>query len=246
MTSRAADLSDAIAQAGRILVGHGLLDAFGHVSARLPGSTDRFLMSRSLAPALVTANDILELDRDGNCPAAPQARLFLERFLHAAIYRARPDVEAIVHSHSPEVVAFTVVPGATLRPICHVCGFLADTPAPFDAASVAGDGSDLLIRDMALGAALASHLGQAAVVPMRAHGFTTVGTSIAEATFRAIYTARNCRIELDARKLGEPTWLSRAEAAACETTTRGQADRAWEVWRRELAVELQGAAHEGN
>lgn len=237
-----ADLRRDIASASRILAGLGVVDAFGHVSARVPGTEDGFLMPRSMAPAMVAPSDVVELDREAECAADRSARLFLERFLHAAIYRARPDVDAIVHSHSADVVPFTVVRGIGLRPICHVCGFLDKAPEPFDPAASVGDGSDLLIRTMALGDALARHLGGAAVVPMRAHGFTAVGSSIQEATFRAAYTARNCRIELDARTLGQPTWLTAAEAAACDATTRGQAARAWNVWVRDHAPDWGGQA----
>jgi ribulose-5-phosphate 4-epimerase/fuculose-1-phosphate aldolase len=222
-----------IAEASRILARLELLDAFGHVSARRPDRPDRFLMSRSLAPALVSPEDIGELDYDGTCTNDPAARVFLERFIHAEIYRRRPDVMAIVHSHSPDVVPYTVVPSAGLRPICHVCGFLQGSPEPFDIRGHAGDDSDLLIRNSQLGRALAAHLGEASVVLMRGHGFTTVGASVPQATFRAVYTARNCRIDAIARGLGPPVYLTSAEAAACESTTGGQVDRAWDLWLRQ-------------
>lgn len=220
-----------IADASRILAGLGILDAFGHVSVRSPRRADRFLMSRSLAPALVGPGDIIELDLDGNCVSDPAARPFLERFIHAELYRLRADVGAVVHSHSPDVLPFTVVPTARMRPICHICGFLAGTPAPFDVADHAGPGTDLLIRESATGAALARHLADKAVVPMRGHGFTAVGETIEQATFRAVYTARNCRIEREARMLGEPLFLTDEEAAACDATTNGQIGRAWALWR---------------
>jgi HCOMODA/2-hydroxy-3-carboxy-muconic semialdehyde decarboxylase len=225
-----------LADASRILAALGVLDAFGHVSARSPGDSGRFLMSRSMAPALVTPTDVVEVDLDGNCRDDPAARLFLERFIHAEIYRRRADVTAIVHSHSPEVLPFTIVPAARVRPVCHICGFLDGTPAPFDIADHAGPGTDLLIRDTRLGAALADHLGEASVVLMRGHGFTAVGQGAPQATFRAAYTARNCQIDLSSRVLGQPVYLTAAEAAACERTTNGQIDRAWSLWRRDLTL----------
>jgi len=223
-----------LADASQILAALGVLDAFGHVSARSPLDSGRFLMSRSMAPALVTPTDVVEIDLDGTCPDDPAARLFLERFIHAEIYRSRPDVAAIVHSHSPDVLPFTVVPAMRVRPVCHICGFLDGTPAPFDVADHAGPGTDLLIGDPRLGAALANHLGEATVVLMRGHGFTAVGLGVPQATFRATYTARNCQIDLSSRVLGQPIYLTEAEAAACERATNSQIDRAWSLWRRDL------------
>ena len=228
----AATLQAELADASRILAALGVNDAFGHVSARDPERADRFLMPRSMAPALVTPADVVQLDLHGETTGGGGGRLFLERFIHAEIYRVRPDVRAVVHSHSADVVPFTVVRGVRVRPICHVCGFLADTREPFEIADHAGPSSNLLVSDGRLGRALAQHLGAAAVVLMRGHGFTAVGDSVATATFRAFYTAKNCQIERAARMLGEPVFLSEGEARACEESTNAQAGRAWELWRR--------------
>lgn len=224
-----------ISDASRILAANGILDAFGHVSRRYPEQSDRFLISRSLAPAQVTAADILTLDFDGEPIEAAGARLFLERFLHGEIYRIRPDVQAIVHSHAPAVLPFTVVPTVRARPICHMCGFLYGIPATFDVADHAGEGSDLLIRSSELGKALANHIGQAAVVLMRGHGYTAVGASIEQVTYRAIYTSKNCEIQSAALSLGNPVYISAAEAVACERAANSQVDRAWNLWKNDLA-----------
>ena len=229
------DARQEIADASRILAKQGLLDAFGHVSRRHPQRADRFLIPRSLAPAMVTPEDVLELDLDGVAVSQPTARVFLERFIHAEIYRRRQDVQAVVHSHSMAVLPFTVVPSVRVRAICHVCGYLHGTPVPFDIADHLGQTSDLLIRDQALGAALASHLGAASIVLMRGHGFTAVGDGVPQATFRAIHTARNCEVQRAAMALGEPIYLSEAEARACDATTTGQLDRAWNLWRHECS-----------
>ena len=223
----------AVVDASRILAGEGLLDAFGHVSARSPDRPDRFLLSRSLAPALVTAEDIVEHDLDGRAVDKLDARLFLERFIHGEIYRRRPDVQAVVHSHSIAVLPFTVVPDVPVRPIFHMCGHLRDTPRPFDVADHAGPASDLLIRNPGLGVALAEHLGQAAVVLMRGHGFTAVGDGVPQATYRAIYTARNCEVQQAAMRLGDPVFLSEGETRSCELAVSGQVDRAWTLWQRD-------------
>lgn len=223
-----------ISQASRILAGQGVLDAFGHVSCRSPENPERFLISRSMAPALVTPEDVVELALAGD-PVAPDAPpLFLERFIHGELYRLRPEVHSVVHSHALPVMPFAAVPGAVLRPVSHMCGFLHDSPATFDVADHAGPSSNLLITSRDLGRKLAEHLGSANVVLMRSHGFTCVGGDVPQAVYRAIYTMKNCEIALSARQLGEPVYLSAGEAAACERTIAGQIDRAWNLWISEL------------
>lgn len=219
-----------VAQASRILFGLGVVDAFGHVSRRHPDHADRFLLSRSMAPGLVTPDDVIEHGLDGEPVSPSAAPVFLERYIHAAIYRARPDVGAVAHSHAPSVLPFTVV-DEPVRPLSHICGFLHGTGRPFDVADEVGDGSDLLIRNLALGVAFARHLGTANVALMRGHGFTAVGGDIAQAVFRAAYTSSHCETQMAAIRLGAPRYLSEAEALACDTATRGQAGRAWDLWR---------------
>jgi ribulose-5-phosphate 4-epimerase/fuculose-1-phosphate aldolase len=227
-----------IVQASQILFANGVVDAFGHVSQRNPDRPQTFLMSRSKAPALVSLDDVLEVDLGGEPLCEPGARLFLERFIHTEIYRRHPDVNAVVHSHAVAVLPFTVVASVPLRPVSHMCGFLRGLKAPFDIAKCAGDGSDLLIRSPELGRALAEHLDEAKVALMRGHGFTTVGGSIQEAVFNAVYTQFNARVLLDALRLGTPHYLSAAEAQACETTTLTQASRAWDLWVRRSAPDV--------
>ena len=219
-----------VVQASRILAGEGLLDAFGHVSARSPERADRFLLSRSLAPATVTDADLVEHDLDGAAVDGSTRPLFLERFIHAEIYRRRPDVHSVVHSHSIAVLAFALVADVAVRPIFHMCGHLHGTPTPFDVADHAGPASNLLISDAALGAALADHLGDATTVLMRGHGFTAVGGTVPQATFHAVYTARNCEVQQAAMRLGTPVFLSDEEALACRRTVTATVGRAWDLW----------------
>lgn len=219
-----------VSQGSRILAMYGILDAFGHVSCRSPERQDRFFISRNLAPALVTPDDVLELDLDGVPVDDPGARVFLERFIHSEIYRARPDVTAVVHSHASAVVPFTIVPGQAVRPVCHVCGFLHNVGAPFDVSKAAGKPTDLLISNIELARKFAHHLGAGSVALMRAHGFTAVGGSIPQVIYRTIYTVRNCEITLSAKLLGEVEYLTSEEAAQCELTMQTQADRAWTLW----------------
>ena len=223
-------LLDDLVAANHILFDQGVVDGFGHVSARHDKDPSRFLLSRSMAPALVAAADIMEYDLDGT-PADPGGRaVYLERFIHGEIYRQRPDVMSVVHSHSPAVIPFGVshVP---LKPVYHMSGFLGAGAPVFDIRDAGGPATDMLIRNRDLGHALAVALGDAQVILMRGHGSTAVGPSVRMAVFRAVYTEVNAHLELDALRLGDVTFLDPGEAAAATKTGAGLVDRAWELWR---------------
>ena len=233
MNSPSPRLIDDLVDANHILFHQGIVDAFGHVSARHDGRADRFLMSRNLAPALVGASDILEYRVDTGeavLPAPP--RLYLERWIHSEIYKARPDVMAVVHNHSPATLPFTIVKGARFRPACHMCGFLGSGAPVFEIRDGAGDATDLLIRNRELGAALAASLGDARVVLMRGHGCTVVAENVRVAVYRSIYTEVNARLLLQALPMGEVDYLTPAEADATRETNEGQIDRPWNLWRQ--------------
>src|SRR5882724_3247193 len=193
-------LLEDIVVGSRILADFGVVDAFGHVSARHPTKPDHFLMSRSLAPALVTAGDVMEFDLDGNAIDANGRTLFLERFIHGEIYKARPDVMAVVHTHSPGVIPFTVsqVP---LRPMFHNAAFLAAGVPVWEIRKDFGE-TDMLVRDAARGKSLAERLGDKSVVLMRGHGDVTVGPAVKLAVFRAYYTDVDARLQAQAILLG--------------------------------------------
>jgi ribulose-5-phosphate 4-epimerase/fuculose-1-phosphate aldolase len=226
-----------LALANRILFRQGVLDAFGHVRARHPGRPDRFLLSRNLAPARVMPEDVLELDLEGEAidPALPPS--YLERFIHAAIYRARPDVMAVVHSHSPSVVPLGAVRGMTLRCVCHMGGFIGTGAPVFEIRDHAGPGTSLLVTSNALGDALARTLGDAAVVLMRGHGSTVVGGSVRQAVFRAVYAEVGARMQCEAMRLGEVTYLTEEEALAAARANDGQIGRAWSLWAEQVGTE---------
>lgn len=214
--------------ANRILVNQGVLDAFGHVSMRTAPGAGSFWMSRNLAPGSVTATDLLEHDLNGD--TVEDRKLYLERFIHAEIYRRQPDVMAVVHSHSPAVVPFSVV-GVPFRPVIHMAGFLTAHPTPvFEIRDVVGDASDLLITSSLLGEALADTLGESSVALMRGHGSVAVGRSLPEAVYRAVYTEVNARALSAALALGEPCYLTPGEAAAANDSVGAQVKRAWDVW----------------
>ena len=170
------ELLDDLSLGSRILAEFGVVDAFGHVSARSPANPQHFLMSRSLAPALVTADDIMEFDQDGNAVDARGRQVFLERFIHAEIYKARPDVMAVVHAHSPGVVPFGVSK-TPLRPLFHNTAFLAAGVPVWDIAKDFGV-TNMLVADNARGKSLAAALGDKSVVLMRGHGDVTVGPNV--------------------------------------------------------------------
>ena len=225
-------LVDKLVLANRILYRKGVVDGFGHVSARHDQSPEHFLLARSMAPALVRCDDILTFDLDGVAQGAGSPRVYLERFIHAEIYRARPDVQAVVHSHSPSVIPF----GATrqpLRPIFHMSGFLGEGAALFDIRDVGGD-TDMLISNGALGAALAATLGGRSTVLMRGHGSTVVGESIEQAVYRAVYAEVNARLQIEAQQLGEVTYLNPQEARKAAATNDTVLSRPWELWVREV------------
>jgi ribulose-5-phosphate 4-epimerase/fuculose-1-phosphate aldolase len=223
-----------LVDANTILYAQGVVDGFGHVSMRHPTEDGRFLLSRSKAPATVVAQDILVHDLTGEPVDANGAKPYLERFIHSEIYRQRPDVMAVVHSHSPAIIPFGCVPSVTLRPLYHMAGFLgAGTPC-FDIADKAGDATDMLIRDAELGAALSQCLGDSAAVLMRGHGSTTVGTTLRQAVFRAIYAEINARLQTLATSLGEVKYLSLAEAENAARVNDANIDRAWDLWVAQL------------
>jgi len=220
--------------ANRILFDQNVVDAFGHVSVRHDKRADRFLLARSMAPALVGPADILEFDLDGNPIAAEGRPVYVERFIHGEIYRARPDVVAVVHSHSHAVIPFGVVTAHKLRAIFHMSGFVGvDTPI-FEIRDTAGDGSNLLVSSRALGAALAKTLGPRSVVLMRGHGVTVTAPNLHEAVYRAVYVDVNARLQLEAIGLGSVNYLTEAEGRATAVSQSNHVGRAWDMWKMKV------------
>ncbi len=225
-------LLEDLAIANHVLASHGVLDAFGHVSIRHPGNPERFLMSRSLAPALVTTADILEYDLDGNAVDPKGRTSFLERFIHSELYKARPDVKAVIHAHSPSVIPFgtTQVP---MQPMFHISAFLSPKVPVFEIRN-AGGMTDMLVSNGQLGKALAEALGKGAVVLMRGHGMAVVGSSLPLVVFRAMYTEVNARLQVQAIEIGGPiTFLTPEESAKADKVIDQTHSRAWDLWKRE-------------
>ena len=227
-------LLDDLVAANRILDQQGVVDGFGHVSARHRGDPSRFLLARSMAPGLVTADDIMEFDLDGHALDPRGRTLYVERFIHSEIYKAHPEVKAIVHSHSPSIIPFgaTAVP---LRPIYHMSSFLGAGVPVFEIREAGGPATDMLIRNSELGAALARTLGKSAVALMRGHGDVVVGDSLQQVVFRAIYTEVNAKLQAEALRLGdgEVNFLNADEAANATETNNKVLGRPWELWKRQ-------------
>ena len=219
----------------RILAEFGVLDGFGHVSARDPNNPNHFLLSRSLAPALVTADDIMKFDLDGNAIDSRGRSVFLERFIHSEIYKARPDVMAVVHTHSAGVIPFGVskIP---LQPMYHNAAFLAAGAPVWDIRADFGE-TDMLVRDASRGKSLAQMLGDKPVALMRGHGDVTVGPSVRMAVFRAYYTDVNARLQSQAIALGgDVNYLTPGEGAKADAINFVVLERVWNLWTLRVAA----------
>jgi ribulose-5-phosphate 4-epimerase/fuculose-1-phosphate aldolase len=236
-------LIDDLVAANRILYRQGVVDGFGHVSVRHPNQPDRFLMAAAKAPGRVTADDIMEFDLDAKPIDARDRPIYSERFIHSEVYKARPDVAAVIHSHSPTVIPFsvTLVP---LRPVHNTASFLAAGVPVFEMRKVAGM-TDNLVTDAARGRALAETLGNRPVALLRGHGNVVVGPDVRRAVARAIYTEVNARMLLQAVMLGGPIiYIDPEENKAIESGRGTQipghsVDRVWQMWLEEA---LPGAS----
>jgi len=217
--------------ANRILYKAGVLDAYGHVSVRHPLEPNQFLLSRNLAPLLVTESDILAFALDGEPVTDTATPLYLERFIHSEVYRSREDVMSVVHSHSPSVIPFGVTE-ERLRPIYHMSAFLGRGAPVFEIRERFGDNTNLLITNPEMGAALADAIGESAVLLLRGHGNVVVAPTLRLAVFRAIYTEANARLQIDALRMGrrKVNYLSQGETEAVTLAANGLVDRAWNLW----------------
>ena len=220
-------LEDLVA-AYRILAEHGVIDAYGHVSMRSPDNPKRYFIARSLAPEIVQLEDIMEYDLDSN-PLDERGRESVrERYIHGEIYKARPEVVAVVHNHSPSVIPFSVT-GVPMKPIYHMASFIGDGVPNFEIRKVA-KGTDLLVKTPKLGAALAKTLGKSSAALMRGHGSVTVGENIARSVGRSIYLELSARMQMQAMLLGSKiTWMDAAEVKANMPVQDYK--RAWPLWR---------------
>jgi ribulose-5-phosphate 4-epimerase/fuculose-1-phosphate aldolase len=184
-----------------ILVNEAVLDSFGHISARSAANPDRFLLPRAMPPSIVAAEDVLEFSVETSQPIDPRGRRVNgERYLHGEIYKARPDVSAIVHSHSQAVIPFSIT-SVPLRPVIVQAGFMPLQIPNFEIRESRGNGRGMQITDPGRGAALAKTLGDSPLAIMRGHGNVVVGSSVKQATVFAAYTDINARMQAQAMQL---------------------------------------------
>ena len=242
-------LMDDLVAANHILYYHGIMDGFGHISFRSPTDPNHFYMAAAVSPGKVTANDIIELDLDGNIVDKQKRPSYSERFIHAEIYRARPDVNAVVHSHSPTVIPFSVT-GVPLRPITHSSSFLYTGVPVFDTRKVPS-AKTLLVDNAETAKALAKTLGRNVVVLMRGHGDAVVAGDIRSVVLRAIYTEVDAKLLLQAMSMGKPiTYISKEEGEAmareAQSIKSGSShgvDRIWQIWLDEASGKAITAGH---
>jgi ribulose-5-phosphate 4-epimerase/fuculose-1-phosphate aldolase len=219
-----------LVEANHILADHGIVDGFGHVSVRHPDNPERYLLARNVAPEQVTAADILELDLDGNPIDARRRQPYRERPIHSEIYKARPDVAAVVNAHSPWVLSFAAN-GIALKPIHNKAAFLAPGTPIFDLRERFG-ATDMLLTTPAHGRALAQALGASAVILIRGHGHVAVGPSLKVAVFRACYAEFNASLQARALALpGTTIYLEGEEAAKADRTMQQVDERPWALWK---------------
>lgn len=216
--------------ANRVLARHDVLDAFGHISIRHPANPEHYFMARSRSPELVSLEDLLEFNLEGDPIAPPPGHLYVERAIHGAVYEARPDVLAVCHNHAEPLLPFSVTK-AKLRPMTHVAGTIGYDVPVWDIAQDWQE-TDLLVRTMEQGRSLAKTLGPGRVALMRGHGCVVAGASIAEVVLTCIYLQRDARLQLQAMPLGEVQYLTAGEAQACAAMMLSPValERAWEYW----------------
>ena len=229
----ATDIVADLVAANRILAMEGVLDGMGHVSARKSGDGSRFLLARSMAPELVTADDVLEYGATGEPVDARGRQSYLERFIHSEIYRVRPDVQAIVHCHTLSLIPFAAA-DVPMRAMYHMAAFVAEGVPVFDIRRAAG-ATDLLVRDAPLGRALAKTLGNRPAVLMRGHGAVVVANSIPNAVGRSVYLDLNARAQLQAVQLGGRLTYVEPDEAKLRMMDPNEYARAWDLWKRKLA-----------
>lgn len=222
--------------ANRILAHQQVLDAYGHVSVRHPLDPERYLLSRSCSPGIVEPEDIIEFRLDGVPTQHDSRPLYLERHIHGAIYERHPDVLAVVHAHSDDILPFTIT-DTPLRPAIQAVGDMGENIPIWDIANRFGDSTDLLITSMEQGRDLARSFQDNHVTLLRGHGFVAIGSTLFALVRLSVFLPRNARVLLAALRLGPVKGLSRGEVQARKAldVNSDSMRRGWEYWAREAA-----------
>ena len=220
-----------LATATKILLNEGILDTFGHISARDPEDPDYFFLAQKLAPSLITMEDFQRLDLDGE--TTDNRPSYLERYIHSEIYKARPDVQCVLHSHSPAVLPYCFV-DQPLRPVTHMGAFLGESVPVYDIRDKHGDETDLFGGSRSVCADIAESLGDRPVVLMARHGVVNVGSSVRQVVFRAFYLEQEAKAHTAGRQIGTIKYLSPGEIKAAGNLVGAQIDRGWDHWSERL------------
>jgi ribulose-5-phosphate 4-epimerase/fuculose-1-phosphate aldolase len=216
--------------ANRILAREDVVDAYGHVSVRNPDNPKHFFISRSLSPELVEREDIVELGLDGQPVRDEKRALYLERFIHAAIFAARPDIQSVVHAHAEDILPFGIAQATPLRPVIHSGSFIGSDVPVWDIADKFGD-TNLLVTNIDQGRDLAKCLGANNVALMRGHGFASAGRSLIEVVRMSVYLPRNARAQMRAMQLGgEISYLHQGEIDARNAGYSPYSTETWRAW----------------
>jgi ribulose-5-phosphate 4-epimerase/fuculose-1-phosphate aldolase len=216
--------------ANRILAKEDVVDAYGHVSIRNPDNPKHFFISRSRAPELIERDDIVELDLGGQPVRDEKRALYLERFIHAAIFEQRPDVMAVVHAHAEDILPFGIAKATKLRPVIHSGSFIGAAVPVWDIADKFGD-TNVLVTNMAQGRDLAKCLGKNNVALMRGHGFASAARSLIEVVRMSVYLPRNARAQMRAKQLGgKIKYLSQGEIDARNAGYSPYSTETWRAW----------------
>jgi HCOMODA/2-hydroxy-3-carboxy-muconic semialdehyde decarboxylase len=223
--------------ANRILAHQGVVDAYGHVSIRHPLNPERFLLSRSRSPELVEEKDIMEFTLDGKPIGDDRRPPYLERFIHGSIYEARPDVNAVVHSHAEETLAFGIS-DVPLKPVIHVASSIGAHIPVWDIAERFGDNTNLLVVNPEQGRDLAKRLGAGRITLMRGHGFAAAGGTIQDVVRLSVYLPVNARVQTAAMRFGsyKPLAPGEIEVRGHFNPKAPESWRAWEYWARRAGV----------
>lgn len=231
ITPKQQTVFEELVTATKILLNEGIMDTFGHVSARDPEDPDHFFLSQKLAPSHITTDDIqrfnLEAETEDNRPS------YLERYIHSEIYKARPDVMSVLHTHSPAVLPYCFV-DQPLRPVIHMGAYLGEAVPVYEIRDTQGDATDLFGNDSTVCAEIAQALGDHPVVLMARHGVVNVGRSVREVVYRAIYLEQNAAAQTEGLKIGNIKYLSPGEVKAAGDLVGAQIDRGWDHWTMRL------------
>jgi HCOMODA/2-hydroxy-3-carboxy-muconic semialdehyde decarboxylase len=225
-------LIDELVTGNRILARESVVDSFGHISVRHPDNPQRYLLSRARAPDLIENDDIMEFTLDGTPVDARERAPYLERFIHGAIYEARPDVMSVVHNHSESVIPFGASVKQRIKPIFHMGASIGHEVPVWDSHDHFGD-TALLVENMDMGRDLAKAFGAGSTILMRGHGATVVGRNIRHAVYVSVYLEVNARLQAQAMQMGEVKFLTAGEVDNVISRTGAfGVNRAWENWCR--------------